>query len=57
MQKQKMDAFSELHSGGNLKPAGPVAYFPVNKTGYRYLFSSKTLTFSINTMQGDSHYG
>lgn len=50
MQKQKMDAFSELHPGGNLNPAGPVAYFPVNKTGYRYLFSSKTITFSINTM-------
>ena len=50
MQKQKMDAFSELYPGRDLNPAGSVAYFPVNKTGHRYLFSSKTITFSINTM-------
>lgn len=50
MQKQKMDAFSELYPGRDLNPAGSVAYFPVNETGHRYLFSSKTITFSINTM-------
>lgn len=49
MQKQKMDAFTELYTGGNLNSVGITVYSPAENAGCIFLFScNKNITFSIN---------